>query len=498
MFVLYVAVVVILFLAYVKWRQSYWKRKNLFELDHDFLLGNMRKILTGKLAYSEEFNNIYNIIKSKKQIHGGIYAMWDPLYIPIDPALIKTILVKDFSFLKGHGVYHHPKDILSMNLFGVDGDMWRRLRVKLSPTFTSGKMKMMFETLMEKTTGFETVVGKYADTEESAPIKEISGRFTTDIIGSCAFGIECNSLENPDNEFRSQGKKALQPGMLRLTLMSIIPWWLLGNLGFKGNGMEAEIFYSNIVKETIRYRETSNVHRNDFMQLLLQLKNESNIILDDDKENYTLTVDEIIAQCFVFFVAGFETSSTTMSFALLELSQNQDVQDRLRKENEEVLEQHGGNVTYNAVMSMEYLDKVVNETLRKFPPVPVIPRVCSKDYQIPGTDVVIEKGVRVQIPVWGLHKDPDYYPNPEVFNPENFSEENKAKRPDFTFLPFGEGPRMCIGMRFGLMQTKVGLISLVRKFNFTLNDKTKMPIEMERASVVLSAKGDIWLDVTRV
>lgn len=74
-----------------------------------------------------------------------------------------------------------------------------------------------------------------------------------------------------------------------------------------------------------------------------------------------------------------------------------------------------------------------------------LPRLCNKKYEVPGTGVIIEKGTKVQIPVWGIHMDPEYYPEPEKFNPENFSPENKCKRPEMTFLPFGEGPRMCIG-----------------------------------------------------
>lgn len=81
-----------------------------------------------------------------------------------------------------------------------------------------------------------------------------------------------------------------------------------------------------------------------------------------------------------------------------------------------------------------------------YPPVPQITRKCDKDYPVPGTDVVIEKGTPVFIPVYGLHHDPEYYPNPEKFDPERFSAENKKQILPFTYMPFGEGPRLCIGM----------------------------------------------------
>lgn len=86
-----------------------------------------------------------------------------------------------------------------------------------------------------------------------------------------------------------------------------------------------------------------------------------------------------------------------------------------------------------------------SEALRKYPPVPVLHRQCVKDYTIPGTKTVIEKNTVVFVPVVGLHKDPDYYPDPEKFDPDRFSEENRASRHPFVHLPFGEGPRNCIG-----------------------------------------------------
>jgi cytochrome P450 len=89
---------------------------------------------------------------------------------------------------------------------------------------------------------------------------------------------------------------------------------------------------------------------------------------------------------------------------------------------------------------------VVSETLRKYPPVPILSRECTKTYKIPGTNIILEKGILTVVPVLALHHDPKYYPDPERFDPERFSEEEKAKRHHYVYLPFGEGPRICIGM----------------------------------------------------
>ncbi|XP_030767023.1 probable cytochrome P450 6a14, partial [Sitophilus oryzae] len=406
--------------------------------------------------------------------HGGVYVLLKPVYVPVDLDIIKRILIKDFSYFQGHANDFHPKDNLSMNLFFIHGDIWRKLK---------------------KTKGLEELVRSHVKHSQPLDIKEVAARFTTDIIVSCGFGLESNSLGEAETEFRMYGRKVFELKAWRMFILNGIPRKLLTlcyHLGFTAFPRDVNRFFSKTVKDNICYREQTKLYRKDFMQLLLEMKNNGN------EASNSITDDEIIAQCFVFFAAGFETSSTTTTYAMLELSQNQDIQEKLRAEIKDVLEKHEGVITYEAIMEMTYLEMVVNETLRKYPPVPFIPRYCTKDYHVPGTDVIIKEGTQVQIPAWGIQTDPEYFPNPEKFNPENFSAENKSKIPEMAFIPFGEGPRMCIGLRFGKIQSKLALVSLLKNFRFTLNEKTHTPIEFTKVSFVLSVEGDVWLNVTEI
>lgn len=88
---------------------------------------------------------------------------------------------------------------------------------------------------------------------------------------------------------------------------------------------------------------------------------------------------------------------------------------------------------------------IFSESLRKYPPAPIYLRKCTDNYKIPGTNVIIEKGLSVLIPAVALHRDPEYFPDPLTFDPERFNEKNKHKIKDFTYIPFGDGPRICIG-----------------------------------------------------
>ena len=224
------------------------------------------------------------------------------------------------------------------------------------------------------------------------------------------------------------------------------------------NNKEVADFFMDLTKNVVNYRETNNIKRNDFLQILINLKNNKNVI-DDNIMNATVNVDsstmppglsieQIAAQTFVFFVAGYETSSSTMAFCLYELAKNPDIQNKLRNEIKNLLKPTNGVITYDNIITGGYLDMVVSETLRKYPTLGHLTRKCNKRSAIPGTNLVIEEDNRVIIPVYGIHHDPQYYPDPDKFDPERFNEENKAKRPSFTYLPFGEGPRICIGNLF--------------------------------------------------
>lgn len=161
----------------------------------------------------------------------------------------------------------------------------------------------------------------------------------------------------------------------------------------------------------------------------------------------------MLSQAVTFFTAGYETTGNLISFTLYELSLHAEIQERLRAEIHETLETHG-DVTYEAVQGMKYLNMVVSETLRKYPFGPFLNRYCDEDYVIEETGLTVEKGISVIVPIWGLHHDPKYFPDPDVFDPERFSDENRPNIVPCSYLPFGEGPRNCIGKCCRTVRTK--------------------------------------------
>lgn len=133
--------------------------------------------------------------------------------------------------------------------------------------------------------------------------------------------------------------------------------------------------------------------------------------------------------------------------------------------------------------------------MRKYPALGNLMRVTTKDYKVPNSTYTLKKGTKVWIPVHAIHHDETYYPHPEKFDPDRFTPEEINKRDNVTFLPFGDGPRSCIGLRFGLMQAKIGLVTLLSNYEFSICSKSKVPIEIEKKNFILTPAGGMWLNV---
>ncbi|XP_047118722.1 cytochrome P450 6k1-like [Schistocerca piceifrons] len=460
-------------LALYMWFQRgyrHWRKKGVRYLEPTFPFGNFAQAVLGQKSYGHVAQDMYNETKGERFV--GLYSVGRPVLLVRDPDLVRRVLVRDFGAFRDRGVYLDDEEPVNRQLFFLRGAEWRARRAKLTPAFTSGKLRFMFQTIADCGRELSAVVEQLAAGGGPTEVRDLVARFTTDVIVSVGFGVESDSQRNPDAVFRNWGKKVFAPGLktsfgFRLLFLSPKMSELLRvKCGFS----DVSSFFRKMIADTVAYREENNVMRKDYMQLLIQLKNKG--FLDGDKaqngnkaENIKLTMDDLAAESFAFFIAGFETSTTTMSCALLELALNPDVQQRLQSEIDAVLERHGGDASYDAIAQMPYLDQVLAETLRKYPPLPILNRDCMEDYKIPDSDVVIEKGTGIIISLLGLHYDPEVFPDPERFDPERFSEEEKAKRHPYVYLPFGDGPRICIGMRLGQLQSKVGLASVLSRFS---------------------------------
>ncbi|XP_016952967.1 probable cytochrome P450 9h1 isoform X1 [Drosophila biarmipes] len=409
----------------------------------------------------------------------GIYALRDPIFFIRDPEVIKLVAIKEFDhFANHHGMHNNVQEsILSKSLISLRDGRWREMRNILTPAFTGSKIRIMFNLIQscseEGVSHIFELLKLSKDAAIDLEMKDYFTRFANDVIATVAFGISINSFRREDNEFLRIGQalsKISAWSMAKAVLHALFPR-LMKLLRIQVMDSEKIDFFSRLVNVTMKYRQEHNVIRPDMIHLLMEAKQQRLADLRDQSKNahnYSEFTDEdLLAQCLLFFFAGFEIISSSLCFLTHELCLNSAVQDKLYEEilsvNQEL---HGQPLTYDRLTKMQYLDMVVLEGLRKWPPAISTDRECCEDIDLcdENGDKVFSarKGDILQIPIFSLHRDPDNYEDPESFDPERFAEGQKAE--SRVFLPFGVGPRNCIGNRMALMEIKSIVYQLASNF----------------------------------
>ncbi|NXS30473.1 CP3AO protein, partial [Pomatostomus ruficeps] len=436
--------------------------------------------------------------------YGKIWGFYDgrqPMLAVLDPVLIKNILVKECYNIFTNRRNFRLNGILQSAVNVAEDEQWKRIRTVLSPTFTSGKLKEMFPIINHYGEKLVKNIEKKVANNEFVTAKDIFGAYSMDVVTSTSFSVNIDSMSNPNDPFVTNIKKFLQFSFLNpvFVLLVLFPFIIPVLEKMKVSLLPSDVmsFFTNVFRKMKKEREKGNsTDRGDFLQLMIESQNSH----DGSKSaetglDKTLSDEEILAQALIFVFAGYETTSSTLSYIAYNLATHPDVQQRLQDEVDAHLP-NKATPTYNAITQMEYLDMVVNESIRLYPAGGRLERVCKKTVELNG--VTIPKDMVVTIPAFVLHRDPQYWPEPDEFRPERFSKENKESIDPYTFLPFGAGPRNCIGMRFALLVVKVAVVVLLQNFSFRTCRETPIPLVLDTKGFMQPKKPIVLKMVPRV
>ena len=368
---------------------------------------------------------------------------------------------------------------------------------------------------------------EYASSGHSLDLKAEMGKYSLDAISSCAFGLDAGSLgKKEDSEFAWQAKRIFDltlyrvfmfffilPTFAKSKVLSLLRKFLVqsGIAPFlKFPSHDENLFFIKAVESAIKQRRETKIKRNDLIDMMIEAIDNPLFSGEDDDEHgnhqfekdskikpsekykVALNEDHIIATALVLLIAGYDTTALTMSNAIFMLTLNPECQRRLQEE----LDEADIN-NYATLQNLPYLDAVIHETLRMHPVIPNLPKICTKEYRIPGTAVVIKPGDMIEINAVGIAHDPKYFPNPECFDPENFMKAKKMERDPLTFMGFNQGPRACIAMRFALLEMKICLSHLLKNFNFLSCEKTTRNYEIAVDNFLGGIKGGAWVRCER-
>ena len=350
--------ILLTFLIYVffKYQFQYFKRLNIFYIKPYFPFGNLNEFYVNRRCIIHLFDKWFKETEKYNLKAFGVFNLFQPFLVLKDLDLVKQVLIKDFSSFHDRGwrldLNFEP---LAGNLFILEGEKWRSIKNKLSPIFTRNKVKTMFDVFKERS--HQLIHFLEDKTESEIDFHDLFERFLTDVIASCAFGIKCNSINDPNNEFHQMGKKLIEPTIKQFILESldILSLRIRGYLGLRFFNHEVEVNFTQIVKDVIEFREKNNVSINDFLELMIKIRTKSKNSCGNKE---SISILECAAHSLGFFFSGFQVSSSLITFAIYELAMNPEIQKRAQLEIDEIYEDSGW-LTYECLNEMKYLDLIL-------------------------------------------------------------------------------------------------------------------------------------------
>ncbi len=500
--ILSLILLIVLIIVWYIWRKRLMtklKRNGIPGPEPHLIFGNIKEYQTkGYAKCHEEWINKYGTIV-------GYYLGGKPYVLIADHELLKLIQIKDFQHFTKRtltidgGLNPNPR--LQHSLITYDGNQWKQMRSTLTPTFSGFKLKQMTPIINSAIDKFISRVKENSEQNKEFDIYELLQGLTLDTISKTAFGVETGAQEDSENPILKAARGTFD---IKVGQFLILLWLFFPELRFVINplrilvekikdlmGVSDHGYLLKVSDQVVSERRKNMSNgRKDLLQLMLEAKmgevlsndklaissDMSNDSIVESREQTTkrtnMTNDEVASNAVLFFDAGYETTSTALSYIMHILINHQEIQEKIRQEVKELIEDEG-KLDYNTVTKLKFMEQVVYETMRIYPPVTTfISRSPNIDYHY--KDIVIPRGADCRVPLYHMHRDPELWYEPEKFDPQRFSDENKHLINPVVWQPFGVGPRNCIGMRFAMLEIKLALSQLLIKYKLVPSEKTEL------------------------
>ncbi|KHN73937.1 Cytochrome P450 3A31 [Toxocara canis] len=501
---------IIALFAYFVWTKrvnDYWIRRGVPAPKPNFLFGNFLQMGKGI--------HLYDIENARKYgpIYGGSFLGLRELNV-CDADMLKHILIQDFPAFPDRmlGDFFVGNQTIRKHMVNVMRDQrWKDVKKTITPAFTPRRIEKMFPLMWGCLRRAESILDNCIKNSNGVfKSEKFFCNLSMDVIAQCAFGVDLGTQRyERQSDFMYYALRIFETSFVDWRIMFLTLFPNVARLcekifNFQLIANYSDVFFEDGIRRIIEQRRNNpNRKYDDFLQLLMDTVSERGGTEDDGGENndalaggkkVVLSELELVAQGYLFLVVGFQTISATLQFVAYSLASNPHVQEIAYKEIMDVVGAKE-SIEYDDVMKMPYIEQVMNETLRMYPPVSRNDRKCRSDITLNG--ITIEKDTFVFVPTFAVHYDERNYPNPHVFDPDRFSPSEKVKRNPFTFVPFGIGPRSCIGQRFAQIEIRLALAYLLHKFRFSISEEfLGKPLEVDTRGMT-KAKGPVFLTVER-
>ena len=345
------------------------------------------------------------------------------------------------------------------SIFVSDGPAWERQRRMVEPAFSFFKLGVAFEAMQVAVQAFQKTLQQRAENNEVFSLDFSMSHLTADIICRTVFStsLESDIALDVFESFATFERKCSNVKLTQLIFGK--PW--------------SDIKQSQEVSAACeRIRQQLGVLLERCLAAAEQREDLAHSVLEarDPLNGEGFSTEEIIDQLGVFFLAGHETTASVLTWAFFIIASEPMVAERMREEIHAVA--GDGPITFENIKQLTFTRNVFKETLRLYPPLTFIPRVASENCEIDGFR--IKRGAMVMIAPWTIHRHRHYWEQPDVFDPDRFSAERESDIIRGSYIPFGQGPRVCAGASFAQIESALILASIVRGFDFELIDPEKV------------------------
>lgn len=346
-------------------------------------------------------------------------------------------------------LFRHLSLFLGEGLLTSEGERWRRQRQMIQPAFYKSQLPAIFQIMTQTAEGFCAHLEKRAG-EGPVDISREMMQATADIVLHALFSA---TMEKDREEIYQFVMEAQNYSMYMTTHPWMVPFMRLS--GRRRAIERQKAYFDEWIYRLIRERRHSHQRPADLLTMLVEAS---------DEEGDSMPDEQLRDEAITIFAAGHETSANALTWTLLLLARHPEIYQKLKNEADTVLE--GRTPVWEDLPNLVYTRQVMEEGMRLYPPAHAFGRIALASDEVAGHR--IGKGETVFISVYALHRDPRYWPDPERFDPDRFAPGREQERPRLAYMPFGAGPRMCIGNNFALVEIQLLLALLVQRFQFEL------------------------------
>lgn len=404
--------------------------------------------------------NPFRFITALEQAYGDV-ARFDmgPMdtYMICDPTAIERILVSEADqFRKPDFQGDALGDLLGDGLLLSEGETWERQRQLANPAFSRNRLAGMADRIIGHA---EDQIDGWDD-RDMIDAERVMTRITLDVILDLMMGVELSEekVRTVEEQLVPLGQR-FEPNPIRFAMPQWVP--MPDDRTFD----RAVETLDSVLDDIIATRETTLGSDEDgpmdFLSILLRARDDG-----------TQSADQLRDEMMTMLLAGHDTTALTLTYTWFLLSEHPDIERRVHAELADVIGDERPGMEH--VRELEYLEWVIQEAMRLYPPVYTIFREPTQDFELSGYDVAA--GTTLMLPQWGVHRSDRFYDDPETFDPERWRPERSKQRPRFAYFPFGGGPRHCIGKHLAMLEAQLIVATTAQSYRLEFLGET--PLEL--------------------